>query len=162
MSDRYLRLCIGFIIALILTIFPMPKLISLFRPSWVLLLLLYVEYYLPFSLRQVSFVFLGLVLDVLLSTVFGEHVFAIILTMWLASTRSRRFQYFTMPQQLVLIGFFCFVYQIIIAFIDGLLGFSYNLLIPFTNALSGMLLWPWIRLLGYDFLTPPITKNRGF
>ncbi|TAL60139.1 MAG: rod shape-determining protein MreD, partial [Legionella sp.] len=44
------------------------------------------------------------------------------------------------------------LYQLIICFIDGMLGFYYNLFAPFASALFGMFFWPWIRLLGNDTL----------
>jgi rod shape-determining protein MreD len=91
-------------------------------------------------------------MDVLLSTVIGEHSFALLLVTWIASSRSRRFQFFSMMQQIFLIGFFCFLYQSIISLISTLLGFNYSIFTPLTSALVGMFIWPWIRLLGEDNL----------
>jgi rod shape-determining protein MreD len=90
----------------------------------------------------------GLFLDVLLSTVIGEHSFALLLVTWIASSKSRRFQFFSMIQQICLIGFFCLLYQFCIVFIDSLLGLNYRVYMPFTSALMGMFIWPWIRILG--------------
>ncbi len=147
-----LRLVLGFIIALMLSILPMPEIIADFRPPWVLLLILYIEYFLPGNFNQTTLLFVGLLLDVLLATVIGEHAFALLLVTWIASTKSRRFQFFSMMQQIFLIGFFCFLYQAIISTTDFLLGFNYNLVMPFTSALISMFAWPWIRLLGEDTL----------
>lgn len=149
-----LRLALGFTIALILSILPMPELVTDFRPPWVLLLVLYIEYFLPGNFNQVMLLIVGLLLDVLLATVIGEHSFALLLVTWIASNKSRRFQFFSMMQQIVLIGFFCFLYQAIIVLIAVLLGFNYSILMPVASALVGMFLWPWIRLLGEDTLLP--------
>ncbi len=143
-----LRLWSGFIGALILSILPMPELISAFRPPWVLLLVLYIEYFLPGIFKLTALLIVGLLLDALLSTVIGEHSFALLLVTWIASTKSRRFRFFSMVQQICLVGFFCFLYQSIISFIDALLGFNYSLFMPFASAALSMFLWPWIRLLG--------------
>lgn len=148
MTNLRIRLGIGFIGALILSILPMPELISIFRPPWILLFVLYIEYYLPDNFKLTTLLFVGLALDILLSTVIGEHSFALLLVTWLASTKSRRFQFFSIMQQICLIGFFCLVYQAAISFIDALLGFNYSLLMPVTSAILGMFIWPWIRLLG--------------
>ncbi|KTC80046.1 Rod shape-determining protein MreD [Legionella cherrii] len=147
-----IRLCLGFIIALLLSILPMPELISAFRPPWVLLLVLYIEYFLPGNFRLTTLLFVGLLLDVLLATVIGEHSFALLFVTWIASSKSRRFQFFSMMQQIFLIGFFCLLYQSIISLITALLGFNYSLFTPVASALVGMFLWPWIRLLGEDTL----------
>jgi rod shape-determining protein MreD len=152
MRHLHLRLLVGFIAALILSILPMPELISIFRPPWVLLLVLYIEYFLPGKFKLTTLLFVGLILDVLLSTVIGEHSFALLLVTWIASSKSRRFQFFSMLQQICLIGFFCLLYQAIISFMDALLGFNYSLLMPLASAVLGMFIWPWIRLLGDDTL----------
>lgn len=148
MKNLSFRLWVGFIGALVLSILPIPELISAFRPPWVLLLVLYIEYYLPGNFKLTALLILGLLLDVLLSTVIGEHSFALLLVTWIASSKSRRFQFFSMMQQICLIGFFCFLYQSVISFTDALLGFHYSLLMPLASALLGMFFWPWIRLLG--------------
>lgn len=148
MRSLQLRLWTGFIGALILSILPMPELISAFRPPWILLLVLYIEYFLPGKFKLTTLLLVGLLLDTLLSTVIGEHSFALLLVTWIASGKSRRFQFFSMVQQVFLVGFFCLLYQAVISFIDGLLGFNYSILMPFASALSSMFIWPWIRLLG--------------
>lgn len=148
MISLRLRLIAGFIGVLILSILPMPELISAFRPPWVLLFVLYIEYFLPGIFKLTALLIAGLLLDALLSTVIGEHSFALLLVTWIASTKSRRFRFFSMVQQICLVGFFCFLYQSIISFIDVLLGFNYSLFMPFASAAFSMFLWPWIRLLG--------------
>lgn len=152
MRHLSLRLWVGFIAALVLSILPLPELISAFRPAWVLLLILYIEYFLPGNFKLITLLIVGLVLDVLLSTVIGEHSFALLFVTWIASSKSRRFQFFSMMQQIFLIGFFCLLYQSVISFVDALLGFNYSMLAPFASAMLGMFFWPWIRLLGDDTL----------
>lgn len=148
MSSLHMRIGLGFLAALALSILPMPELISIFRPPWVLLLVLYIEYYLPGKFKLAALLIVGLLLDVLLSTVIGEHSFALLLVTWIASTKSRRLRFFSLFQQICVIGFFCLLYQSVILFIDALLGFNYSLVMPVTSAILGMIIWPWIRVLG--------------
>lgn len=152
MSNHLLRLSLCFVAALSLSILPMPEFITMFRPPWILLMLLYVEYFLPEYSRLTFIIVLGLVLDVLLSTVLGEHAFTLLLLTWIASSKSRRFQFFTMTQQMFLVGFFCLLYQAVITGIDAVLGFNYNSFSPLASGITGTFLWPWIRLLGQDTL----------
>lgn len=151
---RYLqlRLILGFIVALILSIIPMPHMLSLFRLPWVLFLVLYIEYFLPGNFKLTGLLLVGLILDVLFSTVIGEHSFALLLVTWIASSKSRRFHYFSMMQQMCLIGFFCLLYQSLISFIDVLFGFNYNLFMPLASAMLAMFIWPWLRLVGDSLL----------
>ncbi|MFT4059491.1 MAG: rod shape-determining protein MreD [Legionella sp.] len=152
MMSLRVRLSLAFIIMLSLSILPMPELISDFRPPWVLLLVLYIEYFLPGNFNQTTLLFVGLLLDVLLATVIGEHSFALLFVTWIASSKSRRFQFFSMVQQIFLVGFFCLLYQSIISIISAVLGFNYSLFMPLASAGVGMFLWPWLCLLGEDIL----------
>ena len=160
MNDIRLKLLIAFVVTLALSILPMPALVSAFRPPWVLLLVLYIEYYLPGKFHVTTLLLLGLVLDVLLSTVIGEHSFALLLVTWIASTKSRRFQFFSIMQQIILVGLFCFLYQFTIALIDALLDLNYSLSTPFMSALLSMLIWPCIRLLGDGSLLTRLTYRQ--
>lgn len=148
MNSMVFRLVSAFIIALVLTILPLPSFLSGFRPPWVLLLSLYLVFYNPQALHLSMLFILGLVLDVLLSTVMGEHAFALLLVTWLASSKQRRFSHFPIGHQIILIGLLCFSYQFIIFCIDGSFGFAASFLPTVLSALLSMMLWPWIRLLG--------------
>lgn len=154
------RLWIGFIGALVLSILPLPEILSSFRPPWVLLLVLYIEYYLPENFKVTTLCLVGLSLDVLLSTVMGAHAFSLLFTTWMATTKSRRFQFFSITQQMCLIGFFCLFYQSLLSLIDALLGFHYSLLMPIISAILGMCIWPWIRLMGDSSLF--YSKRRSY
>lgn len=151
------QIWVAFLGALVLSIIPLPDLIAEFRPPWMLLLVLYLEYFLPSKFKLTSLLLVGLLLDVLLSTVIGEHSFVLLLVTWIASNKSRRFQFFAMPQQICFIGFLCLLYQALISFIDSLLGFNYSLFLPVASAFTSMLFWPWIRLLGDGSL---LVKSR--
>ncbi len=157
MKNIYMRLGLSFLCVLTLSILPMPEFISAFRPPWVLLLVLYIEYFLPGKFSVATLVLVGLILDVLLSTVMVKHAFALLLVTWIASSKSRRFQLFSMSQQMCLIGFFCLLYQSLIAFTDAMLGFHYNILTPISSALFGVFIWPWIRVLGDSSLAVRLT-----
>lgn len=152
MKSIQTRLGLGLIAALLLSILPMPDLISDFRPPWILLLVLYIEYFLPGNFRLAILVFLGLLLDVLLATVIGEHSFALLVVTWIASSRARRFRLFPIMQQIFIIGFFCLLYQAIITLISAFLGYNYSWFTPVASAIVGMFIWPWVRLLGEDNL----------
>lgn len=154
------RLLLLFVAALILSILPLPEMMYAFRPPWVLLLVLYIEYFLPGSFKISSLLLVGLILDTLLSTVLGEHSFALLLVTWIASSKTRRFQFFSMMQQICLIGFFCLLYQTIISFTDALLGYNYSIISPVASSLIGMFFWPWIRLLRIEQFAYPYKNTR--
>lgn len=147
MMTLNIRLFIALLLALALTIMPMPDVMLPFRPPWVLLLVFYIQVYLPNYYTALLLFVLGLCLDVLLSTLIGVHAFALLLTALIAAGKLRRFSFFSMVQQMLMVGVFCIFYESIIVFIEAFLGFHNSVwLIPGTVLLS-ICLWPWIRVL---------------
>jgi rod shape-determining protein MreD len=152
MMTLNIRLCIALFLVLVLSIIPMPDVMLPFRPPWVLLLVLYIQVYLPNYYTALLLFVLGLCLDVLLATLIGVHSFALLLTTWIAAGKLRRFIFFSMAQQMLMVGVFCICYESIIVFIEAFIGFHNNVwLIPGTVLLS-ICLWPWIRVLADNAL----------
>lgn len=143
-----IRLLVGIIISLLLTIIPVPELLVDIRPPWILLFLLYLQFYLPEYFNLFLVFILGLLLDALLATVIGEHALALTLVAWLASNKTRRFYFFSIAQQILLVGFLVFVYQGVLYLIDAFLGFHTHILSIVGSTIVSILLWPWICLLG--------------
>jgi rod shape-determining protein MreD len=146
MSALNLRLVLTIILTLVLSIIPLPELLAGFRPPWVLILVLYLQFFIPEYFNLLLILILGLALDVLLSTVLGEHAFALSFITWIASSKDRRFRLFSISQQMVLFGFFCLLYQMLILTIDASLGHYYSFIPPLGSTLISILLWPWVRL----------------
>jgi rod shape-determining protein MreD len=160
MTSLNLRLFVAAILALALTILPLPELLVGLRPPWALILILYLQFFLPEYFNLILLVIIGMALDVLLSTVLGEHAFALSIVAWIASTKARRFRLFTMGQQMALIGFFCLLYQMLILIIDASLGYYYGFLMPLGSTLITILLWPWVRLIADESLAIKMVYRR--
>lgn len=147
MMTLNLRLFLALFMAFVLTILPLPEMVMGFRPPWILLFVLYVQFFLPSYFNVTLLLFLGLCIDVLLSTVIGEHAFALLLTTWLAAGKARRFSFFSLIQQMMLIAIFCLVYQLIIFFIDAFLGYHNGVWTLTGAVVLSMFFWPWLRVL---------------
>lgn len=146
------RFVLAVFIALSLSIIPLPELISGFRPPWVLMLVLYVQFYMPRYFR-VTWVFLvGLALDVLLVSVFGEHAFALLLTSCLAASKTRRFSFFSTSQQMLLITLFCVIYELIFVLMEASMSYPAHMIPAMITVLITMVLWPWLKLVADNTL----------
>lgn len=145
------RLYFVLFLAFLLTIIPLPEMFMNLRPLWVLMCVLYIQFFLPSYFSIVLVFFLGLCLDVLLSTVIGEHVFALILTIWFAGTRARLFEFFSFIQQTVFITLLCFIYQLVIFLIDAFLGYRAGWELIILTPLLSLFFWPLIYLLMDNF-----------
>ena len=142
-----LRLLCVLLFAFMLTITPLPAVIATARPSLVLLLVLYLQFFLPAYVNSIVIFLIGLSMDILLSTALGEHAFALLLTTVVTAGKARRFSFFSLGQQMILIAVFCLVYQSIIFVIEACLGYHNGLIMLVAPALISMFLWPWLKLL---------------
>lgn len=147
MMIRRLPLFFSFILVLFLTILPMPSLCQGIKPVWVLLLLFYVQFYLPDYFHLLTLFVLGLLVDILLSTIIGEHILALTLVTWIASTKARRFYCFSISKQVALIAFFCLLYQLILLTIEAFLKLPVNLFGLLGSTLVTAVLWPFFCLI---------------
>lgn len=149
------RVFLGLLMSLGLAIIPLPEMIHSFRPCWTLLFILYVQFYLPSQFSVMVLLLFGLCLDVLMSSALGEHGLALLLAVWLASTKTRRFTFFTLAQQTLFVGLLCFVYQLTFFTIDALLAYHVQLSMMLASTFISMLMWPWLRILADDALQQP-------
>lgn len=156
MNTPNVRFLFAAFMTLVLTIIPLPEIIAVFRPPWVLMFVLYVQFFLPRYFRVTWVFLLGLSMDVLLASVIGEHAFALLLVSGVASNKARRFHFFSVAQQMILIALFCLVYQLVIVLIDAALGYNNEILFAFGTVLVTMIFWPWVKLLTDSTLLPEI------
>lgn len=152
MKKTQKRIVFLLLIALLVTIIPLPAILDFLRPPCVLLVCLYLQLYAPSFFSVSLLVILGLVMDSLLSTVLGEHVFSLCLVAWLASSKGRRFSFFSMGQQMAFMGFFACIYQLSLVCIDCLLGNQGHISSVIGVSLVSIVLWPWMSLIGEEFL----------
>ncbi len=136
---RILGLILG---ANVLTILPLPAQLSVIRPAWVLLCVLCLQTYMPRYFHVLFVLFLGLCLDALLSTPMGEHAFALIVTTWCMAGRTQRFMFFSVMQQMLVVGLACCCYQGILLIADASFGHMSSLFAGLGVTLSSMLCWP--------------------
>lgn len=136
------RLFCAAILALVLSIIPLPAYLYDVRPAWVLLLVLYVQAYFPAYFHVLGMVFLGVCLDVLGVTPIGEHAFALIIITWSLAGLMQRFLFYSMVQQLLIVGLACIGYQAILYVANASFGYP-SMLAPMAGiAILTMLCWP--------------------
>ena len=147
MNTLNVRFVLALLVVLVATILPLPEIVAVYRPPWVLMFVLYVQFFLPDYFRVTWVFLLGMSLDVLLASVMGEHTFALLLTTGLASTKARRFHFFSPAQQILFVVLFCTVYELTLVLIDGLLGYHNGVFFAAGTVLASLLFWPWMKLL---------------
>jgi rod shape-determining protein MreD len=140
-----------FVMAIVLTLLPMPDWAIWFRPTWVLLVLIYWTMRNPYLVNMGTAWFLGIIIDVLNGTLIGEHALAFTVAIYFVIRMHTQLRMHTKLQQSIYIGLFILTNQFILFFVQGLQSqaplFSLTLLPAFTSAL----LWPWISYLLRDY-----------
>jgi rod shape-determining protein MreD len=137
-----LRLAItgSIVLALVLSILPMPDWASAWRPAWLLLVLCYWCLALPERCGLATAWLSGLVLDVLQSTLLGQSAFTMTLVAYVVTREHRRLRMFSLGHQALLLGASICGLPWLAAWLPGNAPRLQNGL---PTALVSVFLWPW-------------------
>lgn len=135
------------LVALMLTTVPLPEPLRIVRPDWVLLTLIYWSMALPHRVG-VGFAWLaGLCTDVLTGLLLGQHALAYSIVIYLTLKLHQRLRLYPLWQQalsiLVLLG----LGQLLLLWINGMIGRPVHSWLYWMPSLLGMLLWPILFVL---------------
>ncbi|MCB1644113.1 MAG: rod shape-determining protein MreD [Pseudomonadales bacterium] len=141
---------LSFFVALVLQVLPMPDLLPMetgyLRPHWVALVLIYWIIALPHRIGLIIAWLLGLLMDVLLGSLLGQHAIALIIVAYIASSLYQRLRMFAVWQQSLIVFGIIGIDRLVNFWIQSIVGqsewSSWYLLSPFVSAL----VWPWIFL----------------
>jgi len=129
------------LIALMLSIVPLPDAIAPFRPDWVAVVLLYWSLIEPRRYGLLSAFWLGLVLDALSGTLLGQHSLALLVIVFLSQRFYLRMRAFPASQVATMVIALLGLYEFILFWIDGVAGRSVPLVERWAPVLTGGLLW---------------------
>ncbi|WP_445425685.1 MULTISPECIES: rod shape-determining protein MreD [unclassified Alishewanella] len=135
---------LSLITALLLTVIPVPFQFSLFRPDWVLLVLMYWTLALPRRVNIGTAFFMGFLTDVLVGTVLGVNALAFSVVAFVMAVNHLQIRNFGVIQQSLLVGLLLALYQLLLFWLSNFLtgvNFRPAYLWP---VLTGMLVWPWL------------------
>lgn len=135
---------VSIIIGIILQIIPMPSPVDLYRPDWLLLILIYWAMALPNRVSVGVAAFTGLVIDLLYGTSLGVHSFALAVPVYLVAANYQRLRNHSMLQQVMTILMLCVLYHLIVYWLQyWITGIEFSWLFLWP-AVSSVLFWPWL------------------
>lgn len=143
-TNNFIIIFSTFLVALILTVLPMPEWTVWMRPAWVLLVLIYWSMNIPYSVNVGVAWFVGILLDALNGTLLGEHALALTIVVYIVARMHSRLLMFPLLQQGLIICLLVMLYQFILYCIQGFLGAAPHGWLYWSPALTSMLLWPWV------------------
>jgi rod shape-determining protein MreD len=137
----------SFVLALALTIVPLPAMLELFRPEWLAMVLIYWCMAVPTRVGVSIGWLVGLMLDVSRDALLGQYALAFALIAFLTLHLHQRLRVFPIWQQALSVGLLVTLECLIVLWIKGLTGQSPGIWKMLVPAFSSLLFWPVIYLL---------------
>jgi rod shape-determining protein MreD len=147
---KYLVIYASLLVALILMILPLPDWAQLYRPNWLALVLIYWSMALPKRVGLWFAFFSGIVLDTSMGTLLGQHTLALVVIIFLNLNFYQRIRVLVLAQQAIYVFALLLINQVLVAWVEGILGRPTPLLAYFGGPLVGMLIWPWVFVILRD------------
>lgn len=141
----------SFIIALMLSVIPLPTWAVWWRPEWVLLVLIYWAMVAPERISVGVAFMLGLIVDVLNGQAFGANALAMIIVTYIVGKFNHQLQVSPHWQQTLGILVLTAGYQLINLWLQAWLNQSAMTAAYWLPSLTSMLVWPWVFILLQDF-----------
>lgn len=132
-----------YLVALVLTIWPLPSWAEAFRPAWLVLVTVYWCMFLPHRVGLLVTFVAGLFLDTLTGSLLGEHTLALLLVAWVSLRLHLQIRVFPWWQQAFVVFGLMLLYSFALFWIDGILGYTQGALMRWLPVLITALLWPW-------------------
>ena len=144
---HYLLICLSLFLALVMALMPLPLSTDIFRPDWVLLVLMYWSLALPHRVNIGWAWVTGLIIDLASGSPLGVNSLCYSICIYITVSNFQKIRNFSIWQQAVLVGLFLALYHLLQFWLNHFLldiYFNPEYLWP---ALTGMFCWPWVFLL---------------
>lgn len=155
---RYLVIYLSLVVALVLMILPLPDWVQIYRPNWVALVLIYWSMALPKRVGLWFAFFTGLILDTSQGTLLGQHTLALVVIIFINMNFYQRIRVLALAQQAIYIFILLLVNQVIVAWVEGIMGRPPALLAFVGAPFVGMLIWPWVFVVLRDIRRKAILR----
>jgi rod shape-determining protein MreD len=137
-----LRMAVTIVIALILSITPLPDALRPARPHLLLLLVIYWSLSSP-RISGLMFAWLcGLAVDVLSGKILGQHAVGFLVVAFLTHKFQLRMRIFPIYHQTLTVFMLMALYEFVVFWIDGIIGPAITTWMRWLPVFTSTLLWP--------------------
>ena len=140
-------IALTFLLALALSIIPLPLNLELLRPEWMALVLIYWCMAVPSRVGVTIGWLTGLLQDVSRDTLLGQYALAFAMVAFLTLHLHQRLRVFPIWQQTLSVGLLIMLECMLVLWIKGLTGQSPGFWKMMLPAFTSLLFWPPIYLL---------------
>lgn len=141
---------LSLLIALILTVIPLPESVQPFRPDWLFLVLAYWVVALPHRIGLLWAFIWGLIFDALLGSVLGLHSFGLCVLVFILKLNFQRIRIYPIWKQALTMGGLSLIYLALVLWLSRITGSPESTLLYWLSAVVNILLWPWLFILLRD------------
>jgi len=141
-GESRLRMLLTALVALVLTVLPLPPWLDVVRPVFLVLMVLYWSVNAPRTGGLALGFFAGLALDVFQGPVLGEHALALALVTYMAAREHQRIRSKPAIQQAMFVLLALVLYELVLFMIDGWTGHAVTSWLRWVHTLTGALIWP--------------------
>lgn len=138
------------VVALFLTILPLPAAGEDLRPQWVAMTLIFWALTLPERVGVFWAFGTGLVLDVATGTLLGHHALALSLVVYVAVELHARVRLFSVWQQALFVWLLLVLERLLSLWVLGATGQPMPSLTYWGSTFAALLLWPWLQVVLRD------------
>lgn len=142
MREPYARIVLTVLLALFLSVVPVPGWGDSARPAFLVLTVLYWSIAVPRAGGLALGWIAGLVLDMFQGSVLGQHALALSLVTYIAVREHQKIRSKPVFQQSLIVMGLLFVYEFVVFAIDGWTGHLLYGPLRWLQILTGALLWP--------------------
>jgi len=142
-----LAILFSIVLALALTVVPLPDGLRLFRPEWSALVVIYWCMAVPNRFSVGKGWIVGLLLDVLQGSLLGQHALAMAIIAYVTANLHQRLRLFPLWQQGLTVLMLLSLYQLLLLWFDGIIGLQPKVWTYWLPPVIGMLFWPWTFLI---------------
>jgi len=136
-----------FVIAMMLTLLPLPYALEVVRPEWLTLVLIYWCLAIPERIGVTVGWSVGITLDVACGGLLGEHALGLALIAFIVVKLHKRIRLFSIWQQAIIVMLLTMLAQLLTVWISGAINQPSGGLLGWLACFSTLLFWPPLFML---------------
>ncbi len=145
-ASRHLPIIVTILLALMLTLVPLPEALDPLRPDWVMLILIYWAMTAPSSYNVGSAWVIGILLDVAQGTLLGQHALALCVVVYITIKFHLLMRVFPLLQLTATVFALLALYQFLLFLINGVAGVTASAIDYWASVITGAIVWPFLAM----------------